>query len=447
VSTRSSGGGRSPLRRTARGAGALTSSADIFCAAACDLGDRLVRRAVWNAGQCTWTADQIDIVDDEWALVHISLDASLYSGTTGIARFLIYLWQVVRGKAYRETALGALARSWADLESRSSTQRGGLFTGSLGTALVTVEAGHVLGRDDLTARGLEIGRGELDTLAQSREATAFDLMDGAAGTLVGGAFLARVDRSGRCAAACREISQSLVAAGRQSSWGMSWSDPASGNEALCGLAHGASGAALGLLEAWHITGDAALLDVAREAMRFEQAWFNQSRGDWRDNRQAVISSDEGGDATAPFWCHGAAGIGLARLRGYQLTRDLTMVAEAGAALRSASEALQLLKQNGLSPDDTAIHGNFSVCHGVGSLIELHTCAAEMLEQPIFLERARSAMQAVLSAVWRAGYPWRCGVSGGDEHPGLMLGLSGIGMCLLRLHAPGTVPPASLVIGA
>lgn len=448
MSTRSRGTRGSPVRPAPLRAGVAQPSTDGFRAAARDIGDRLVSRAIWDAERCGWTADQLEVVDGEWVLVHASVDGSLYNGTAGIARFLLWLWQATGVEAYRDTALGALARSWADVESATAARSAGLFTGPLGTACVTVEAGRLLAQDDLVLHGLEIGWGVLDGVPQSSDPGALDLIDGLAGSLVGCAFLATVDRSGRFVSACREIGRSVVAAGQRAPWGMSWSNPELGGEALCGLAHGVSGIALGLLEAWRITHDAALLDAACEAIRFEQTWFDRVRGDWRDNRGTVPGTGAG-DPSAPFWCHGAAGIGLVRLRGYQLTSDRGMLADAGAALRLASDALRPLvhRGRGLSLDESAVDGNSSVCHGAGSLVELLTIAGDVLDQPVFVSQARRAMAATLTAVARAGGRWRCGVPGGDEHPGLMLGLSGIGMCLLRLHLPGTVPPASLLGGA
>ncbi|MDR3531448.1 MAG: lanthionine synthetase LanC family protein, partial [Rhodopila sp.] len=40
--------------------------------------------------------------------------------------------------------------------------------------------------------------------------------------------------------------------------------------------------------------------------------------------------------------------------------------------------------------------------------------------------------------------WPCGVPGGGETPGLLLGLAGIGYFYLRLHSPSEVPSILLV---
>ena len=412
-----------------------------FAAATRDLGDRLVTRAVWHGDRCSWTADQLEPVDGHWAVVHGSVDASLYGGTAGIARFLLHLWHTTGVTRYRDTALGALRRSWAQAESDASP--GGLFTGPLGTACVTVEAGRLLLRDDLTARGLKLGERVTDALTRQHQYRGYDVIDGLAGALLGCAYLAGVDRASRFRSASLEIGRAVAAAARRAPHGLSWPDPDSG-VALCGLGHGASGVALGLLESWRVTGDESLGAAARDALRYEQAWFDPARGAWPDNRDVATGAP--GEVSYPaFWCHGSAGIGLVRLRGYQLTHDPTMLAEAGAALHTASTLIGSLTLGDPSSGPAAPDGNFSICHGICGLIELLTFAADVLGQPVFLQRARAAGRFGLEQVGRASGRWLCGVAGGDEHPGLMLGLSGIGMCYLRLATPGLVPPASMQV--
>lgn len=414
-----------------------------FARAVRDIGDRLVSRAVWHGKRCAWTADQMEPVDGAWALVHGSVDGTLYSGTAGIARFLLYLWRATGFTGYRDTALGALERSWTLAESTGDEQFAGLFTGPLGTACVTVEAGRLLARDDLVGRGLEVGCRLADQLARSSQYATFDLIDGLAGILVGFAFLARADPSGRLADAILPLARSLVAAANRSPYGLSWSDAKAGATALCGLGHGASGAALGLLESWRVTGDASLREAAREALRFEKAWFDPNRGTWPDNRDSETGTPQE-PAYAPYWCHGSAGIGLVRLRGFQLTGDVAMLAEAGAALFTAVTRVRQLAL--LMPSDgvaTLPDENHSVCHGLGSTIELLTVASEALSNPLFLQHARRAGRVALSMVERNHGRWHCGVQGGDEHPSLMLGLAGIGINYLRLRSTGLAPPASM----
>ncbi len=72
------------------------------------------------------------------------------------------------------------------------------------------------------------------------------------------------------------------------------------------MSHGAAGYAYALASAATVTGREDFADAARECIEFERANFDAERGDWRDFR-----------VTEPHWrsqwCHGAVGIGLARL--------------------------------------------------------------------------------------------------------------------------------------
>jgi lantibiotic modifying enzyme len=121
------------------------------------------------------------------------------------------------------------------------------------------------------------------------------------------------------------------------------------------------------------------------------------------------------------WCHGAPGIGLSRLRAFQLTGDERYRNEAEAALRTTALSLR---------DATA--GNFSLCHGVFGNSELLLAVAEIFGDQQHREVAEStALRAT------EHYPkdehWPCGVPGGGETPNLMLGLAGIGYHYLRLY--------------
>ncbi|WP_279635632.1 lanthionine synthetase LanC family protein [Corallococcus carmarthensis] len=82
-------------------------------------------------------------------------------------------------------------------------------------------------------------------------------------------------------------------------------------------------------------------------------------------------------------------------------------------------------------------GSHCLCHGdVGNLEVLHLAGA-VLGEEAWKQAARSRAARVL-AQGRDG-AWRCGLPRFTEAPGLMLGLSGIGLGLLRLAAPDFVP--------
>src|SRR5262249_36920233 len=123
------------------------------------------------------------------------------------------------------------------------------------------------------------------------------------------------------------------------------------------------------------------------------------------------------------WCHGAPGIGMARLAALAHLDDTAVRAEIHVALRN-----------------TLRHGfghNHSLCHGDLGNLDLFLLAGEHLGAPGGSAEAYRHGAAVLEDIRNHGY--RCGVPDRVETPGLMTGLAGIGYGLLRLADPQRVP--------
>lgn len=409
-----------------------------FVAVATDIGDRLAEAAIWSEGRCSWTGDQMELVEGAWQVVHVSLDASLYNGTSGIARFLAHLWRQSRSDRHRTTALGALRHAWRRAELLAAAPAVGLFNGLMGIACASVEVGEVFGDAGATTHGLELARSASETAIRPDVDPGFDIVDGLAGLIVALVHLGagRPDRPFVDVAAA--MGRQLVSAARRGPSGWSWGSIDHERPGLCGLAHGASGVALALMECHALTGDVTLRSAAREGLRYEKGWFSRRCSNWPDLRDLDAVADA---ASYPvYWCHGAAGIGLARLRLYRLTGDDTMLAEAGAALEAARMEWARVAT---SPQADPFGRNVSVCHGLGSLVELLTYAHQVLGQPACLGLARRIGAASAAHAVRHGGAWPCGVPGGGEHPGMMLGLAGVGLGYLRLADPRAAPSVSL----
>src|SRR4029077_423678 len=126
----------------------------------------------------------------------------------------------------------------------------------------------------------------------------------------------------RCAPSCEEAIEQAVACGdhllaRSTDYpsGCGWIRPEIAPVALAGFAHGVAGIAWALDALSHATGIDRFAVRARWALEYERTLFSDSVENWRDVRERGRSGD-GPDAAAKFstaWCHGAPGIGLARL--------------------------------------------------------------------------------------------------------------------------------------
>jgi lantibiotic modifying enzyme len=128
------------------------------------------------------------------------------------------------------------------------------------------------------------------------------------------------------------------------------------------------------------------------------------------------------------WCHGAPGIGMARLASLAHLDDAEIRAEIDTALKTTLEK--------------GFGGNHSLCHGDLGNLELLLQASLTLEDFPGQDRIDYLATVILDSIDRHG--WLCGIHLGVETPGLMTGLAGIGYQLLRLAASDRVPSVLLL---
>lgn len=407
-------------------------------APAVGIGRRLVSEAVWHDDRCTWFGDD---VEDNGAVIHRSLAADLYGGTSGVAWFLARLFGATGDDDVAATAAGALRHA---LARTNGSVDAGLYTGTAGIALVAVTAGRLLGDAGIAAAGARLAE------ATARAAIAApsdepDLIGGLAGTALALLELARALDDASLLDSASTLGEHLLArAGAEGS--LPRRQPR-----LCGLGHGASGTALALLELGTALEAPRFADAARSELEYERSWFSRAHGNWPDLRELDRARLEAGARPGHpvFWCHGASGIGLVRLRAYALTGDEGWLAEAAAAIDTASASM--LRAVTL-PDGAPAGIDLSLCHGVGSVAELHAVAAETTGDDEHLTHARRLVRLAVhgrdadAGALRLPDEIPCGVPGGGETPGLMVGLAGIGALLLRLADPAAAPSPALVTG-
>jgi lantibiotic modifying enzyme len=127
------------------------------------------------------------------------------------------------------------------------------------------------------------------------------------------------------------------------------------------------------------------------------------------------------------WCHGAPGIGLARLAALDQLGD--------TARDEIDIALSATTQFGFAM-------NHSLCHGALGNLELLLTAAQLLGRPGDHDALERATALVVASIEANGPV--TGVPLGVETPGFMTGLAGMGYELLRLAEPDNVPSALLL---
>lgn len=388
-------------------------------AAAQAIGDRLEQTAHRHSDHAVWIGLGLDGGED-WALNPLTMH--LYDGHAGVALFLAYLGYATADTRYTDLAAAALATLRVQVEQQRATfYYPGGFSGWGGIVYTLAHLGSLWQRRDLWQEATALAELAAARLKQDEQ---FDIIGGAAGYIGAVVALWRCTGDERLVAFMAHAADHLVAHAQPQDVGVGWIAPGMGGRALAGFSHGAAGIAWALLLAAQITGNENYRAVARQALRYERTLFDADAQNWRDLRGAP----DAGEHFMHAWCHGAPGIGLARLAMQPLLDDAQIPTEVAAALAS-----------------TAAHGfggGHSLCHGDFGNLELLVAAATALQRPTLLAEARR-----LASTWLAAQPqtgWRCGVPDGVETPGLMVGLAGIGYELLRLADPAATPSVLLL---
>ena len=365
------------------------------------LGARICRDAIWHGSRCNWIAGYLEGASH---IVHRALSPDLYSGTAGIALFLLHLYEATGEKVFRATGAGALAQALSREEELRAAKRFGWFDGLSGIACAAAHAGSHI------AEALRLAR-DLPS-ADSR----LDIINGSAGAIGALLFLHRKTGEPWLLDQARDHAQNLLRSASRGDAGWSWKAGDAGTGALTGFAHGASGIAWSLLELFHTTGDSEFRDAALQAFRWEDSHFLADEQNWPDFRYPDAPHG------AVMWCHGAPGIGLARLRAWQILGDDALRSQAETAFCTTSRWL-----------DSTPDANFSLCHGQAGNAGILLWAGRVLGNEEYVVQAVRIGERGIERYEDERVPWPCGVHGGDETPDLMLGLAGIAWFYLWLE--------------
>lgn len=379
------------------------------------IGDLLVRTAIRREGGAAWIGS-VPLGGGDRILL-AALGHELYSGAIGVALFLAALYRLTGAASYRELVEASLA-SLRDTLSRDPQGRtlglGANGLGSIVFALVRIAA--LLGRPEL----LDDARRAAELITEEAVAadTAFDFIGGSAGGILG---LLALSAAGDPDALARArscglhlLSQQIGDGPGRGGWESAFDRP------LTGFSHGAAGIGYALFGLAAATGEKPFFAAAMEAVAYERNQFDELAGNWRSAQLETAGVEA--KAFPCRWCHGAPGIGLARLGRLAVLDD-------AETRREIEVALATTAREPMWPIDHLCCGNF------GRLDFLLTAGCR-LERSGLVELARQRAAQRLDRT-REGFCW---VAGTDAlNPGLFQGVAGIGYQLLRLALPETFP--------
>jgi class II lanthipeptide synthase len=361
------------------------------------------------------------------------LGVRLYDGVCGVVLFLAALDHLMGTTQFHDLMSGALQpiRGFLQISDAQSVLKTVIKMGiggttGLGSIIYSlVKINQLQPRLDLledAQRAANLITSELISLDQQ-----LDVMAGAAGTILG--LLALYDETRASAAVEKAVmcgqhllSHQISVDGSPKAWKTWWQRP------LTGFSHGAAGIAYALLRLYAVTQDRTYLEAAQEGVNYERSVFSSKAANWPDLRSYAQQSTQPDFFVS--WCHGASGIGLARLGGLSILETDEITQDVEIALDTT------LKYS--------LHDRDILCCGNCGRIEVLLVASQKLSRPGLREIAQKrACWVVARAEQTGGYQLFPSLPGQVFDPGFFLGTAGIGYELLRLAYPKGLPSVLL----
>ena len=356
----------------------------------------------------------------------------LYEGACGISWFLLALYRQTGRAQYLDAGRRGLRRA----EARITEGVGpALLTGGMSIPFTQLAFYRVTGHPSYLHQALETARSLAGNPGRPGVA---GYIGGAAGTLLA---LLHLHQAAPGASWLLEAIDAYAGKlldgchlGRQ---GLYWDRSAANIRGLCGYSHGAAGIGHAFLEMGHLLGNGAFCWVAEQAFAYEEQFRDAGRTNWACLRQgmfdeAAFARAYGAGDLAFFtepeytnaWCYGAAGIGLSRLRAYELLKK-------DAYLRQARQAAETTRQTDVEALST---GSLALCHGSAGNADLFLEAYRVTGEGYYLALACSVATRLLAHVHTHG---SYGLP--DDELSLFAGSAGIGYFYLRLLDPAGTP--------
>jgi type 2 lantibiotic biosynthesis protein LanM len=413
---------RTSVRQQADGSSsshrAPASSQEIFIAEADRIAAELTNLAIRRGSGAAWIG--LDWLGDSEAFQLVCLGPDLYNGVSGIALFFAAHAAATGNTSSGELAAAAVSHLRKDLHRRNAARMarsigvgGATGLGSIVYALAVMSRcldDPALLADSHRAAALFTD----DLIATDRQ---LDVIGGSAGAILGLLRLYRDTDSNDVLARAVKCGEHLIAQPRLGPEGLrSWVGQGFGPQRLNGMSHGAAGFAYSLTSLSAATGREDFARAASECIAFENSSYDETRNNWPDFR--------GGERPSwpRQWCHGAVGIGLARLA---MTKGAA--ADAKAFAKDIDGAIASVKRGWRGHVDTLC------CGSLGS-IEFLCEAGRALGRDELRELASRRLVDILTAAASDGdYRWNNGNR--RFNLGLFRGLSGVGYTLLRQVRP------------
>lgn len=378
------------------------------------------------------------IKDIEW----IKQD-SIYSGNAGIAIFLLEVYQFTTEKKYLSAVLETL--NWlenhlADENTYKSYSQ--LMTGGpLSLCYLYLKLNLVQPDKNLVEKALKVADNiDVKKIVNGKE--MYEYLNGIGGALILLTLLYEQSKEETLLSKIDFLIGQTIDHAIKGPEGFYWDKNERQIKGLCGFSHGAAGIGYTLIELGNYFKNEALIWMGKQAFIYENHFFNEKYNNWPDFRKGIFSEKDYEEHKKEYqennidfftqpgymnaWCHGAAGIGLARLRAFALTGETKWREDAECAIRKTYETDVL----------SGYASSFTLCHGKGGNADVFLEGFLSLKEQKYYDMAFTIAEKIIEAkeqnnIYMSGLMY---VENKEDYS-MYMGNAGIGYFLLRVLNP------------
>ena len=336
---------------------------DQFLQEADGIGCELMRRAKYDNYGVYWDTLRKVGPNNEWRS-----SEDLYAGNAGIILFLAELAYAVSHTNYHSFVRSAL-QSLYHRALETPTENYAFHTGRAGVAYLICLLAEFVEEEEFHQHAVKLMDG--CEVFLDNPYTPAEFLNGAAGTLFVLTFLHSKTKDTRLQPAIKKYIEFIYKKAEPGSTGVYWDRSERMIKGLCGISHGASGMGLVFQELSGYFRFSDFKTIAEQAFAYEDECFNEETNNWPDFRKAYhnqeskqkfidhYNSDDYEFFTSTTdmaaWCHGAPGIGFARLSKWQPSVEKKVLGE------DISYAISRTIKSINNPN----YNSFTLCHGLG----------------------------------------------------------------------------------
>ncbi|MEV6394771.1 class IV lanthionine synthetase LanL [Streptomyces sp. NPDC051907] len=329
-------------------------------------------------GMVNHLVDSMTPADDRWlwpvsTLAGETDPCTVQQGAAGVLAVLTRYFELTGDPRLPEVI--STAGHWIAARADTRSIRPGLHFGGRGTAWALYEAGRAVDDRALTDHALALA------LAPLESTPSHDITHGSAGSGLAAAHLWHRTGDPRLAELVADAADRLAAAAQPEPSGVSWPVPAEAvseeaGKRYLGFAHGTSGIGCFLLAAAAVTHRPEHMELAVAAGEHLVAHAVTV------GRAAQWPAQATDPPTAPYWCHGSAGIGSFLIRLWQATGDERF----GDLARGATHAVM----------ERASRAALAQCHGLAGNGDFLLDMADATGDPAYRAMAEDLAHLIAS---------------------------------------------------